>query len=366
MAGPGRWRLAVALAVGLGVGVLATLWLGPHRRPPAAAPAPPREAAPLTVAARAAQFTPRYSAYAEVVPVHDLTVRSPVVGTLTALGVQPGDAVAQGARLGTVGGPRHAAAVKGARAKVAGDQTELALDLRLARASAHLVASGLSTLTGRATAEARVARARSALAADQATLAALAAGAVLRAPSAGTVVAVHRAAGETVAPGTPVVTLEPAGHLQLRGRYYGADASALAPGMTGVFHPADGSAPVPVVARRRVPPLRPDGARVVTCAPARSPAGPGWQSGEAGRLVLEGKAAPAVAVPTAALVLDRGHFYVLVHDAHGDHPQAVQPLARRGPDTLVHGALTPGARVVARDADLRYHRAFSGQYLPPD
>jgi hypothetical protein len=133
--------------------------------------------------------------------------------------------------------------------------------------------------------------------------------------------------------------------------------------MKGRFLPADGSAAVPVQVRSVLAPLRPDGGRGVGCV---ATGGAALVSGEMGTLELLGPRRPWPAVPSAALVLDDGRWWVLVEGSQGPQRRAVEVGQSAGGWTLIEQGVTPGERVLVTDAYLVFHRAFSTHYQPPD
>jgi multidrug efflux pump subunit AcrA (membrane-fusion protein) len=178
-----------------------------------------------------------------------------------------------------------------------------------------------------------------------------------------------RAARESVVLKAPVdgivLTVDAAkGGLWRMAHYYGADASALRTGMSGQFEPADGSAAIPVKVRSLIGPIGPDGGQAVGLV-AAVPA-PRWLNGEAGRITLSGAKQTFVAVPTRALILYQGRWWVLVRTEKGDQRRNVVPGPSRGTATLIRKGLEPGSRVVVENAYLEFHRNVSRQYQQPD
>ena len=187
---------------------------------------------------------------------------------------------------------------------------------------------------------------------------------MLRAPVDGRVLAVDAANGERMAVGQPIITMQPAHRLWLKAVYYGADAPMIQAGMTGRFVPADGSHPIQVKVSTVFGTLAPDGGEgvgLVAMGPASA-----WRNGEFGKLTLNGPARSLVAVPTRALILDQGKWWVMVHTATGDHPQEVIPGPTRGWQTFIAHGLEPGTEVVVDNAYLEFHRSISQRYQPPD
>ncbi|MGA7801920.1 MAG: hypothetical protein WCC36_14025, partial [Gammaproteobacteria bacterium] len=93
---------------------------------------------------------------------------------------------------------------------------------------------------------------------------------------------------------------------------------------------------------------------------------PHWHNGESGTVTLEGASRTLVAVPTEALILDGGRWWVLVHTGGGNHRQVVVPGPSRGEWTTIERGLQPGTAVVVQNAYLEFHRQVSRHYQPPD
>ncbi len=315
------------------------------------------------VRVRAQRFTPHYRAYARVAPISLLPVRAPVAGQVSHLAVRPGDHVTARQPLLHLSGPRFDAML--ARRRSALDEADASL--RAARKSLTVERqkrrSHLSTRRRVAEAEAAVSKARAAVTGAQAALKAAQAARRLRAPLAGTVVSVPAADGERVNAGDRLLTLQPAHALWLRATYYGSDLAAIHPGMRGRFMPADGGKDIPVRVRSVFAQQR-DGGQGIGLEAVGSP--PHWVSGEAGTVELNGAARGAVAVPSRALVLDQGQWWVLLRGPHGARRQAVTPGPSRGEKTFVLGGLKPGEQVLATHAYLTFHRQVSRHYEPPD
>ena len=115
--------------------------------------------------------------------------------------------------------------------------------------------------------------------------------------------------------------------------------------------------------RSLIAPLEPDGGRGVGCTLEK---GVQVYSGEMGTLRLTGAPRAWAAVPTAALVMNQGTWWVLVEEAKGPRPQQVEIGPARDGWTLVRQGLAPGQKVVVADAYLVFHRDFAKQYQPPD
>ncbi|MDE2228781.1 MAG: efflux RND transporter periplasmic adaptor subunit [Alphaproteobacteria bacterium] len=314
--------------------------------------------------AKAQTIAMRVTAYGDVEPRSVLRLRAGVDGMLRDVSVQPGDDVAAGAVLGRLAGPpidallgARRAALAAAEATVKGAQQELAIERQK-------LAARLSTRGAVDKAEAAVSNARANRDSARAELSAAEDMAVLHAPQAGRVLTLNAAAGEHVAVGETLLTLLSAKDLWLRATLYGADANIVRAGMPGQFVPASGGAAIPVKVRAVVGALDRDGGRTVNLTAAND--APGWLDGEAGTVTVDAGTVSGVAVPTRALILDRAHWWVVVHTAKGDKPQMVTPGPRSGALTLIESGLAPGTAVVVANAYLEFHRGISERYQPPD
>lgn len=73
-----------------------------------------------------------------------------------------------------------------------------------------------------------------------------------------------------------------------------------------------------------------------------------------------------VAVPTRALVLNQGKWWVMVRTAKGDRAQEVVPGQTQGWETFIVSGLPAGARVVVNNAYLLYHASVLEQFEIPE
>ncbi|AWN14478.1 putative RND efflux membrane fusion protein [Salinisphaera sp. LB1] len=323
----------------------------------------PAWSAPGTVTAQSRTVTRDLTAYAEVVPIAQARLQSAQTGRIAGLNIDPGQHVTAGASLGTLQGPEIRAlreqrrtAVAAARAKLGAARHTLAITQK--KRAAHL-----STRQDLYNAQAAVAQAKAQLSAAKSALQAVKKNAVLRAPATGTVTAVAVANGQRVATGQTVLTVQPTHGLWLKATYYGARAAAVHVGMHGQFMPADGGKPIPVRVARVLAVAGSGGGRPVGL---RSRAKNNrWISGEAGTVVLQGARQTGVMVPTRALILYQGHWWVLVKTAKGTKRQRVTRGSSRGNDTLISHGLSAGTSVVVDHAYLTFHRHFSQHYQKP-
>lgn len=317
-----------------------------------------------TVAAEAKSFTRHFTAYARVEPISVVRIRAALAGVLTGLTVVPGAPVTAGTTLADLGGPAveageatRQANVASAKATVVAAQRSLAI--RRQRLTLHL-----GTQEAVDQAKSGLAKAQASLETAQSQLRAFHSEVALQSPKAGQVLAVNAADGERVQPGQVIATVESANDLWLKASFYGADAGLIHPGMRGRFQPADGSRAMPVTVRSLIGTVQPDGGLEIGLAATAAP--PTWRSGESGTLTLDGPTLTLPAVPTRALVLDQGRWWLLVRTPHGDRRQAVVPGPSRGNLTLIRHGLAPGAEVVVENVYLAFHRDFSQSYQPPD
>ncbi len=316
------------------------------------------------VTAQSQIVTNQFEAYAQVEPIAVLVVRAGEPGIVAGLKVLPGDSIHAGETLAELGGPEIAAllaqgegAVNSARTNLIGAQKSLAIQRQQ-------LASHLSTQQTILQAESATAQAQGNLDTAQARQQTARQFTRLDSPVNGIVVAVNASDGERVDVGQTVCTLQPANRLWLKGAYFGADAAAIQVGMTGQFSPADGGETIPVRVSAVFGSLNSDGGESVGLIAGT--AAPGWLNGEFGAVILSGPARSLVAVPTRALILDQGKWWVLVHTAKGNQSQLVTPGPARGWQTFIERGLEPGAQVVVENAYLEFHSGISKNYTPPD
>ena len=305
----------------------------------------------------------QYRAYGRVQPIAVLPVIAGQGGVVTGLRVLPGSVVAAGERLAILTGPEiesllvsRQAALRSASVRLAASRR--ALDIERRQLTAHL-----ATRLAVGAAESALAAAEAAFETAQAQLADAQVRSTLRAPAAGTVLALDAAEGERVGVGHTVLTLQTSGRLWLMASFYGADAAAILVGMSGAFRPATGGPPVPVKVAAVGASIGADGGEQVGLVAARAG---DWLNGEWGAVTIEGATRPMIAVPTEALILDQARWWVLVHTVQGNRAQAVVPGPTRGWQTFIAEGLTPGEQVIVQNAYLEYHRDIASRYLPAD
>lgn len=320
----------------------------------------PALAAPVTLPARAVRYRPETRAWAEVESLSPLVLRAAVAARVAGVLVVPGQTVKAGQPLVRLAGPTLEGELSAARARLQAAQRELAAARRTA-ASAQRTYPMITDRQALDAAQAALAAAEGDTAAAHAALQTLRAQQTLSSPTAAVIGAVNVAAGTDVPAGTPLATLLPRGALWLRAELFGG--SPLPAAATARFFPADGGPPIAVNRIAELPARAPDGARVFNFA-ATGPIR--WRAGETGELVWQGVPESAVAVPSDALVLNAGHWYVLT-DVRGQlAARPVTPGPTRGTDTFVTHGLRAGTPVVVRQAYLLFHRHFSAQYAPSD
>jgi RND family efflux transporter MFP subunit len=314
------------------------------------------------VTVQAETVTNQFEAYAQVEPVAALPLRAVEAGQVLKFEAFPGMAVRAGQKLAELGGPeiqallaQDEAAANGARTNLLAAQKSLAIERQ--QLSLHLATRQMLLQ-----AEGAAAQAQAADDAAQAQLRALRETITLKAPTAGTVLAVNVADGERVSAGDTILTLQPADKLWLKASFYGAEVAAIHDGMNGEFSPASGE-PIPVKVVTVFGALTPDGGEGVGMVAARSPTN--WLNGEFGMVTLNGAQRSLPVIPTRALILDHGQWWVLVRTEKGEQRQAVMPGPARGWQAFIESGLKPGEHVVVENAYLEFHRNISKTYQPP-
>ncbi len=297
------------------------------------------------VTVQATQQSPLLSGFASVQPGTPVTITALQAGILANLSVVPGENVWPNQAIGQLGGPQIAAAL--ATAQGVSNAANAALAAERGKFAVHLSTN------------AAVAQAEAAAASARAQLAALRAAASLQSPVAGQVQSLAAGPGAALQPGQAVAVVQPAAGTWVKAVFYGPQAATLSPGTAARFNPADGQPAMPVTLRG-VQGTQPDGGLVLAFS------GAGLQPSEAGTLSLSLPPRQVLLVPSEALVLDDGRWWVILHDAQGHHAVQVVPGTADGTQTPILSGLKAGDQVIVQDAALLYHRGIAAQYQPPD
>jgi RND family efflux transporter MFP subunit len=324
----------------------------------------PARAGSATATARARTVAVPVRAYARVEPVTVVPLKAAHAGIVAGLTIAPGEPVQAGAILGHLQGPPVEAAMARRSSDVASAQAET----EAARKTLLLVrekrAARLGTLEEVYRAEAALAGAQARLGSARAQLAALQSSLALRAPESGTVLRLEAASGELMASGQTVLTVQPGGGLWLVADFFGGEVAAVRKGMEGRFLPADGSRAVSVKVRTILGTVDPGGGTAVGLVPTDR--APDWRNGVAGTVTLPGAKRTFTEVPTGALILDRGKWWVLAHGPEGYRPQVVVPRSGNGASTLIERGLAPGTEILVENAYLEFHRRIRRHFQAPD
>ena len=322
------------------------------------------------IKARLVEVAPKLSATAVVTSVPELSINARAEGELADVHLFPGTAVKAGDLLARLGGAARNAAIQKAR----GDVDRATANLKLARDLVEGMGKtpeGLVTTAQRQTAQNGAATAAIDLDSAKNALDLLMAQGEIRAPADGVITAALASDGQHVAVDGPIAKLQPQKTLWLEAPFWGEDVRALSVGMRGTFTPGDGSSPVEVQLSRIISPLRPDGSVVAACSVSSSkatarPAGLSLRLGESGTLILSGKSRRVVEVPTTALVMSAGKWWVVVTSGKDEKPRQIEVGEEDGAYTVIRGGLSAGESIVVADAYLHFNRDFTRQYQHSD
>ncbi|MBY0579734.1 MAG: efflux RND transporter periplasmic adaptor subunit [Burkholderiales bacterium] len=302
------------------------------------------------------------TAYAQVRPIRLLTVQTLVSGQVEDLSVLPGQHVQADQALARLKGISQSAQIIAAEAAV--NQALAAFNLAQQNyAGIAATYPDVSTRQQLFTAKAAVNDARAKLISARSQLALIQGGGMVRAPGAGTVVSLSATNGQNVTAATPLLVLQLDHSLWLEAEFYGTAKQDVAIGMGGMFHPADGGKPVAVTVRSVANQVGSDGGLSVNCIPV---GGSTWFSGETGNLVLNSGNRSWPSLPSQALILDAGNWWVVISE-HGHYRNQMVTI---GPEedgwTAVTSGLKAGEQVQVTHAYRIYHRNFAIDYQQPD
>ncbi len=309
-------------------------------------------------------LTPHLEAYGQVEPISLLPINAAQAGVVADLHVLPGMSVHAGQLLAHLTGPSLHSLQMQSEADLRNAQSQLGTAQKTLAIQQQQLQAHLSTREAVHQAESSIAQAQAAVDNAQSRLAALRGMATLSAPTDAMVLALNSANGESVNMGQTIVTLQPSRSLWVRASFFGADMQAVRFGMTGRFQAADGAPPAAVKVAAVFGSVTAGSGESVAVVPLHLQ--PHWLNGEAGTVTLDAPQRRLVAVPTRALIVHQGRWWVMVHTPQGDHPQAVVPGPAEGWNTFIESGLTPGARVVVNNAYLLFHSSIAEQYQIPD
>ena len=328
------------------------------------APAFSQAADANAVAVQLHPLTPHLVAYGQVEPIQLVPVVAAETGVIEGLRVVPGAHVRAGQPLATLSGPTMRTLLLQSQADVRSARSTLDAARKSLAIQREQLPSHLTTRQAVQQAESAEAQAQTAFDNAQSRLNAARQLMTLTAPTSGLVLAVNSANGQLVSAGQPVVTLQPAAGLWLRANYYGSALTFIRVGMTGRFTPSDRGSPVAVRVCSIPGMLATGGGESVSLCPLHS--GVSWLSGEAGTVRLDLPRQNLVTVPTRALVLNQGKWWVMVHTANGNQAQQVVPGPTQGWNTFIESGLAPGAQVIVNNAYLLFHASVTEQFEIPD
>lgn len=316
----------------------------------------------VTVQSRPA--TTHLVAYGQIASVSTVPVSVAETGVVTGLRVRPGTHVRAGEELARLSGPGMDALVAQGDADVHSAQTQLDAAQKSLVIQKQQLPSHLTTRQAVQQAESAVAQARSVLISAQSRLNTVRQWMTVSSPANGIVLQLNSADGALVSAGQAILTVQPANGLWLVANYYGADLSAIHVGMTGQFVPSDGGDPVKIRVVSIPGTITAGGGESIAMEPVNAKSD--WLSGESGTVTLDLPTQQMVAVPTRALVLNQGKWWVMVHTAKGDRAQEVMPGPAQGWETFIASGLAPGSKVVVNNAYLLYYSNVADQYQIPD
>ncbi len=302
------------------------------------------------------------TAYAQVRPIQLLTVQTLVSGQVEDLSVLPGQHVKAGQLLARLHGIPQSTQMTAATAAVS--QARAALNL--AQQNYTGVAAtypDVSTRQQLFAAKAAVNDTKARLNSARSQLALIQGGSEVKAPIAGTVVSLSAANGQNMTAGTPLLVLQPDQGLWVEAVFYGPAMRNIAVGMEGTFLPTDGSPAFTVRVKSFASQVGSDGGLSVGCV---SSGAPHWFAGEAGKLVLNSGVASWPSLPSEALILDAGNWWVVIRE-HGRYRNQQVSI---GPEedgwTAIPSGLKAGSQVQVTHAYRIYHRNFALDYQQPD
>lgn len=307
--------------------------------------------------------TPTQIGYGTIQPVADVALTAQQTGRITDFSILPGQFIKKNAVIGHLSGT----AINARRAEY---RAQLQQATAAETHAAQLLTIDRRTLTDQIStrqqligAEQALKRAQAERRVAQAKLNEFIRKTVVRSPIDGTITTVAHIDGSLVQPGTVIARLAPIQHLNLAARFFGTPITT---GMRGVFLPLGSHTPIAVQVTQVLPIDPRDGSRPALLRPVSATAPSDWVMGVAGRVELSRPPQSRMLVPTRALILDQGQWWVLLQTARGPQRQAVTIGHSQGDDTAVLSGLKTGDRVIVEQVYRLFHRDFAQRYQQPD
>lgn len=319
---------------------------------------------PDFVQVKTQSFAPQLVAYGQIEPISVATVSAAETGVITDLRVRPGSHVSKGERLARLSGPAIASLLLQSQADVRSAKAQLDAAQKSLAIQQEELPSHLTTRQALHQSQSAVAQARAALDNAHSKQYAIQQMTTLTAPADGIVLSLAAADGALVSAGQTVLAMRGSGGLWLRATYYGSDLALIRLGMTGMFAPSDGGEAIPVRVVSIPGTVMVGGGESIALKPIRSRSV--WLSGEAGTVTLRLPERPMVVVPTRALIVNQGKWWVLVHTPAGNRPQQVVPGPAKGWNTFLESGLAAGTEIVVNNAYLLFHSGIAEQFQIPD
>ncbi|MFM0197975.1 efflux RND transporter periplasmic adaptor subunit [Paraburkholderia strydomiana] len=303
------------------------------------------------------------SAPARVQAASNTVLSAPTAGVVSSLRVIPGEEVRAGQVIARLTGPTISTDAARLAADLKSAQIRVTAAAQAAAIEQQKLEEQLSTRDAVIRARAELDTARQQLAAAQAASRGYTSLTTISVPVAGMVAAVSAADGQYVNAGQTLTTIAPTAGLYVVADLFGSNASSIVPGIKGVFLPEGNNAIVQVVVQRVSRSLTAPGQVEVWLK-----AGPGYtlDPGAVGNVSLVLSDDRQVAIPSTALILDAGQWWVLVRDRSGSRRRQVVPGLSDGGWTSVRQGLVAGERVVTQDAYLLFHQDFATRYQQAD
>ncbi len=316
----------------------------------------------VTVSLRPLQVTHHY--FAQIESQQNYVITASLAGRLSHLQVRPGDPVHKGEVLAQLSGPAVQAERVIAKNRVKTAQSQYDMAKAIYGIRKHEYQEQITTHVALIKAHDALVQAQSRLATAESHAQSLSNQVQLLAPVDGNVTGLLVANAAFVKAGQPLMKILPAKGLWLASRVFGADGSSVHVGQKGWFVPDGSTAKIPVTVASVVSDPKVAGIRHVYLT--TSVKSIDWMAGQAGTVALSGPTRTLPAVPSPALILDQGAWWVMVRRGNAWVPVQVHPVASRDGWTWLRPTLQSGQRVLVQGAYQAFHRDFAKRYANPD
>lgn len=302
--------------------------------------------------------------FAQVLPQHLLHITPSIDGRVSGLTLTSGSHIRQGETIARISGSMITAKLNSVEELINKDISDLSAAKSILAIKRKNKELNLATHIDLLMAQRTESDARYELKQAEMSKKTLMKQTVIQAPSGGVITAFYATNGDYIKSGQALLSLLPDGNLWLSTRAYGQTGQRLKIGQSAKFFPPSNDSPIALRLASKVPVTNSANAWQLYWLP--STPGTKWFSGEVGTLKLKINQQLFPAIPTQAMIMDQGKWWVMIKTKEGKQPVHVIPEASHNGWTWIKQGLIVGQEVILDGAYQAFHHDFSEKYANPD